>query len=377
MDITHEECNIPIKIWSLMTKKLHNLKNHPIEIIKRHIYQYFGYEYVKYDTLNEIVSTEDNFDKLLIQKDHPCRTKSDTYYLNNNTVLRTQTSCHQSNLLEQMLTEPDSDLARHKKFLVTGDVYRKDEIDRTHYPVFHQMEGLCIVNNDQDPEEELKKVLVGLVNYLFPGCKYRINDDYFPFTNPSWEIEVEYEGKWLEILGCGVTQTKILENAGHHNKRAWAFGLGLERLAMILFEISDIRLFWSDDQKFLSQYGDGIIKKFQPYSKLDPIIQDISLWIKEEDLKKDEENMAKSNWLKQNDLYDHIRSLDTNDMIECIEHFDSFYHPKKKMLSHAYHITYSCPDTKITDPAILTKMSIDLHKSIYEEINEKLNIEHR
>jgi phenylalanyl-tRNA synthetase alpha chain len=371
------KCNIPTKIWNLRKKKLHNQKNHPIEIIKKHIYNYFGDDYIKYDDLNEEVPIEDNFDKLLICKDHPCRSKSDTYYIDEKNVLRTQTSCHQSSLLEKMIHELDTPLAKSRKFLVTGDVYRKDEIDKTHYPVFHQMEGLCIVNDDTDPEKELKQILIGLVNYLFPGCQYRMNDDYFPFTNPSWEIEVDYKGNWLEILGCGITQTKILENTGHVGRRAWAFGLGLERLAMILFKIPDIRIFWSNDQKFLSQYDDGQIKIFKEYSKLEPTIQDISLWIKDEDLIKNNECLARSSWLKQNDFYDYIRSLDTNDMIESIERFDSFYHPYKKMLSHAYHITYSCPNTKITDPAILTKMSIDLHKSIYAEINEKLNVEHR
>lgn len=378
-----EESNIPPKIWNLRQSKLHNQSNHPIEILKKHIYKYFGEEYMTYDTLSEIVSVEDNFDKLLVPKEHVCRSKSDTYYLNDKTVLRTQTTSHQTQLLEKMTQEPDSELGTKKAFLVTGDVYRKDEIDRTHYPVFHQMEGLRIVNDDQNPEEELLKVLNGLVEYLFPGCKYRVNSDQFPFTNPSWEYEVKYkdgpdedEKNWLEILGCGVTQQAILDNSGHTGQKAWAFGLGLERLAMHLFQIPDIRMFWSTDDKFLSQFSNGQIVKFEPYSVLDPVECDISFWIPESDIIK-EEDIAKSSWKKQNDFYDFIRSHDTQNIIESIVCFDTFFHPKKGMLSHAYHVKYSPPDTKINNPAILKKIANELHQSYYDTINETLNVQYR
>lgn len=378
-----KECNVPPKIWNMRGLKLHNQPNHPLEILKKHIYKYFGDEYVKYDELGEVVSVQDNFDKLLVPVDHVCRSRSDTYYLDNNTVLRTQTTSHQAPLLEQMAKEPESELGQKKAFLITGDVYRKDEIDRTHYPVFHQMEGLRIVNDDQDPSEELMKVLNGLVEYLFPGCKYRVNPDKFPFTNPSWEYEVKYkdgpdedEKNWLEILGCGVTQQAILTGNGHENVKAWAFGLGLERLAMHMFSIPDIRMFWSQDDKFLSQFQEGKIVKFEQYSILDPIQRDISFWIPEVDIEK-AEDMTKSVWKKQNDFYDFIRSHDTNNMIEDITCFDVFFHPKKAMLSHAYHITYSPPDTKINDPAVLAKLANELNQSFYETINEVLGVEHR
>jgi len=138
-----------------------------------------------FDNLSPIVDVSDNFDKLLIPKNHPARSKSDTYYITDEKVLRTQISAHQNELLEK----------GYKSFLVTGDVYRKDEINTTHYPIFHQMELLTLIEDDIDPEKELKNLLSGLVEYLFPNCKYKYNDDYFPFTNPSYEIEVEYNGK--------------------------------------------------------------------------------------------------------------------------------------------------------------------------------------
>ncbi len=129
--------NITQGISSKIGRNLHNTKNHPIEIIKRKIYDFFGNHFKKFDDLSPIVNIEDNFDNLLIAKDHPARSLSDTYYKDENHVLRTQTSAHQTPLLK----------SGERQFLVTGDVYRKDDIDATHYPVFHQMEGLFIDKN--------------------------------------------------------------------------------------------------------------------------------------------------------------------------------------------------------------------------------------
>lgn len=181
--------NIPSSILEKKDRKLHNQSNHPIEIVKRSIYKYFdtlpNYKFSKFDDFDPIVSVEDNFDKLLIPNNHPARSKSDTYYFDETKVLRTHTSAHQNQLLSKGLTS----------FLVTGDVYRKDEIDRSHYPIFHQMEGLSLVPDNVNPEKELIKILSGLVEYLYVGCEHRINSDYFPFTNPSFEIEVKFNGK--------------------------------------------------------------------------------------------------------------------------------------------------------------------------------------
>lgn len=213
------ECNIPDTIKNKMGKNLHMIQSHPICIIKDLIYQYFDnlnhYKFDKYDNIDPIVTIEDNFDKLLIDKTHPARSSSDTYYFDGKHVLRTHTSAHQN-----MLMETSDNLS----FLVTGDVYRKDEIDSTHYPVFHQMEGVHLYSEDDEVsidkvKDDLINVLKGLCNHLFPECEIRVNDDYFPFTHPSFEIEVFYNDKWLEILGCGVMQPKIIENCSEKNPR--------------------------------------------------------------------------------------------------------------------------------------------------------------
>ena len=109
----------------------------------------------------------------------------------------------------------------------------------------------------------------------------RWNDDYFPFTDPSFELEIFYNGEWLEILGCGVIYDGVLTNAQRDVQKqcGWAFGLGLERWAMKLFEIDDIRLFWSEDLRFLNQFKAGEISKFKPYSKYPACYKDIAFWL--------------------------------------------------------------------------------------------------
>jgi phenylalanyl-tRNA synthetase alpha chain len=223
------------------------------------------------------------------------------------------------------------------KFLVTGDVYRKDEIDSCHYPVFHQMEGVCIVEEGQDAKEELLKILDGLVAHLFPGCEYRINDDYFPFTDPSIEVEVKFQGKWLEILGGGVIQKQILDNCGLEGSTGWAFGLGLERLAMILFKITDIRYFWTNDLRFLKQFESGEIVEFKEYSKFPPVFKDISFWLPES--------------YSFNDFCEVVREA-AGDIVEDIHETDNFTHPKTNKTSHCYRITYRSNDRSLTNQEI-------------------------
>ena len=106
------------------------------------------------------------------------------------------------------------------------------------------------------------------MDHLFGPVEKKWSEDYFPFTDPSFECEILYEGEWLEVLGCGVIHTEVLDMSGRGDRRGWAFGLGLERLAMILFKIPDIRLFWTDDERFHSQFKAGEITTFKPYSKL-------------------------------------------------------------------------------------------------------------
>lgn len=362
--------NIPPSIEQKIGRCLHNLKNHPIEIIKKIIYSYFDtlkeYNFQKYDDFEPVVTTANNFDLLLIPKDHPARSKSDTYYVDENTVLRTHTSAHQNEILAKGV----------ENFLVSGDVYRKDEIDRCHYPVFHQIEGVARVTQGK-PEEALIKLLSGLVEHLFPGCEYRVNDDYFPFTEPSFEIEVKYRDNWLEILGCGVMHQEIVK---HNNLEGdfLAFGLGIDRLAMVLFDIPDIRYLWSTHPRFLDQFKEGKIVKFEPYSELPNQMKDISFWIPENRIVDDvdEDKNPIKRWLEENDFYELIRE-NCGEIAEDVKLMDQFFHPKKQKHSRMYRITYSPTDPSLKDPSEFTDMCNSVQDRLRDLVDNKLDVELR
>lgn len=338
--------NIPPSIKKKVGTNLHNKANHPIEIIKRKIYAYFGEHFTMFDDFNPVVKIEDNFDKLLIPKDHPARAQTDTYYVDAHNVLRTHTSAHQNDLLSK----------GHKRFLVTGDVYRKDDIDSCHYPVFHQMEGVAVMEDGQDAETELKKYLDGLINVLFPGCEYRFKEDYFPFTHPSFEVEVMFQGKWLEILGCGVVQSEILKNCDLEGNTAWAFGLGLERLAMILFNIPDIRYFWSDDERFHKQFSSGELIEFVPYSKYPAVTRDIAFWVGDN--------------FNHNGFCEIVREKG-GDLVENVELVDQFTNAKTGRSSKCYRIIYRSNDKSLTNEEI-NSIQEDLKNAVISEFEVEI-----
>jgi phenylalanyl-tRNA synthetase alpha chain len=342
--------SVPNLVKSKIGINLHLKNNHPICIIKDAIIKYFRslqkFESISvFDKLDPVVSTRDNFDLLRIPTDHPSRSTSDTYYIDDTTVLRTHTSCHQNDLLAK----------GYRSFLAIGDVYRKDEVDRYHYPVFHQMEGVHIVGSDGNTEEDLKVTLSGLIEHLFPGKEYRFSSDYFPFTEPSFEMEVKFGDRWLEILGCGTIHRDILDRHGI-SQNGWAFGFGLERVAMILFNIPDIRLFWTDDDRFLSQFkreGGGLVE-FKPYSKLEPVDRDISFWIPAGGVQVNDGDKT-FKWARLSEFYELVREI-CDDNIENVSLYDKFYHSKKLRYSNTFRLRFT-PNSNLSDPGTLKKMA--------------------
>jgi phenylalanyl-tRNA synthetase alpha chain len=316
------------------------------------------------DRLDPVVSPDRNFDDLRIPPDHVSRSKSDTYYLSETELLWTHTSAHQTSLIAKDV----------ESFLVVGDVYRRDEIDRSHYPVFHQMEGVRLF---QDPttslstiEADLKAILEYLARGLFGDVKMRWNEDYFPFTEPSYELEIFFQGDWLEVLGCGVIHPEIFTHAQKRKEedlqasgsselmfeKGWAFGLGLERLAMILFSIPDIRLFWTDDDRFKRQFKAGQISVFEPYSKYPPCTKDISFWVNEKETEHDEdgeggENKKQKQPFTPNDFFDMVRERG-GDWVEEIKLVDSFVHPKTGRSSLCYRLSYRSMDRNLTNEEV-------------------------
>ena len=189
-----------------------------------------------------------NFEALNIPKNHPARDMHDTFYLDEKMLLRTHTSSVQ---IHTMLSEKPP-----IKIMTPGKVYRCDS-DPTHSPMFHQVEGLYI---DKDVNFcHLKGLLIEFLQKLFDDKKIeiRFRPSYFPFTEPSAEIDIKFKGKWLEVLGCGIVHPNVLKNVSiNHNKYSgFAFGLGVERLAMLKFGINDLKIFFENDLMFLSQFS--------------------------------------------------------------------------------------------------------------------------
>lgn len=371
--------NVTPYIEALIGRNLHRNQDHPLGIIKSKIESYFNsldgdVQFEVVDNLDPLVSAQECFDDLLIPTDHPGRQLSDTYYISReggrevssatDRLLRTHTSAHQSTLMRQ----------GKEAFLCTGDVYRRDEIDASHFPAFHQMEGVKLfpaelVGAEMSREEwlaspecelvaaDLKKTLEGMCDELFGPVEKRWIDEYFPFTEPSFELEIFYNGDWMEVLGCGVIHSGVLSNVGLQHRRGWAFGLGLERLAMVLFSIPDIRLFWSDDDRFSKQFSAGKINTFKPYSKYPPVYKDISFWIPPE--------------FEPNDLFELARGV-AGELVEKMDLIDEFTNPKTSKTSHCYRVTYRSMDRNLTDEEIN-----DLQKRLRDGAAAELAVELR
>lgn len=195
----------------------------------------------------EIEDDFHNFTALNITENHPARAMHDTFYLPGGNLLRTHTSPVQI----RSIVEEGVPI----RIIAPGRVYRCDS-DQTHTPMFHQVEGLVIDENISFAN--LKAVLHQFVEAFFERkAELRFRPSYFPFTEPSAEVDVRWgEDKWLEILGCGMVHPNVLENAGIDSEKytGYAFGIGIERLAMLRYNVTDLRTFFENDLRFLRQF---------------------------------------------------------------------------------------------------------------------------
>ncbi len=234
---------------------------HPMHIVLddlKNIFIGMGYQIASGPEIEEDYY---NFKALNIPEDHPARDEQDTFYIDKNFVLRTSTSPTQVHVMES------SDLPI--RVIAPGRVFRSDEVDATHSPMFHQVEGLVI--DEGVTMADLKGALAEFVKELYgPQAKTRFRPHYFPFTEPSAEVDVscflcggEDDGckickgtGWIEILGCGMVHPKVLEMSGIDPTKysGFAFGMGLERITMLRYGIEDLRLFFENDVRFLKQF---------------------------------------------------------------------------------------------------------------------------
>ncbi len=493
--------NIPSSILDRLaaTPVLTSTPSHPLHLLTRQIRRHLaGFQYI-YPPPAPVVSAELNFGDLGFPADHPGRSPTDTYYVNRDTCLRTHTSAHEVQTFEQ----------GHDAWLLCADVYRRDEIDASHYPIFHQMEGARMfdptkgdyeargavereceameaelrkaaieISDEVDVQEaggwqegmnaehaalamrHLKATLNGLVLELFgprhaleaaaaaeapeqqpagkgkskgahkaernggdginsstmsgvsesaiDPLKVRWVSATFPFTSPSFEVEVWFRGKWLEILGCGVVKQRTLDKAGVPHKLGWAFGLGIERIAMVLYSIPDIRLFWSRDPRFLSQFalaesgmlddqagqmgdqrlsaagGNGSAPKdaaerdarsaqlvtFRPYSRFPACYKDTSFWLAAAQ-QKEQGGAAQQRGFHENDLMEIVRD-EAGDLVEDVKCIDDFTHPKTQRRSLCYRVNYRSMDRNLENEEVNA-----LHHKVVERLVSELGIEPR
>ena len=222
--------------------------NHPINFMKDYIMNLlvpFGFEILDGP---EIETEELNFDMLNIKKSHPARQMHDTFYVANKSfVLRTHTSPVQ--IRGMLKKKPPIAL------ISGGKVYRKDD-DSTHLPMFHQIEGIYI--DTEVNFSHLKDLIFNIIYLLFgKNIKLRFRPSYFPFTEPSAEVDIlSNNGRWLEILGCGIINPIVLKNCqiDPNKYSGLAFGLGIERISMLKYGINDIREFYKSNLDFLRQF---------------------------------------------------------------------------------------------------------------------------
>lgn len=332
------------------------------EIVKRILESPF---FKGLDTIQtpEIVPASISFDLFDFPQDHPARSKSDTYYVDDQNILRTHTTVMWYYYLNDEGVKKCMAENQPVGCFSFGKVYRKDEIDRRHMNVFHQIDGWYLAPKSEKiiTQTDLEDALGNIAKAVFgPEVKYRLNKDTFPYTDPSLEMEVDINGSWVEVVGCGVVKGSVLDKLGVDSKNytGWAFGFGLERLAISSMELPDIRLLWSDDPRVTKQLKLG--QKFVEVSKYPPITRDISF-------------VVASNFVPNN-YFDLIREIG-GDLVEQVELLDKYENAEKfgaGKTSYTYRVVYRSPErtlkTEEVDP---------LQNRLYEETKKQYNAELR
>lgn len=323
-------------------------------------------DFKNYDVIDvpEIMDTHIVFDLFGFPADHPARSRSDSYFVNDTHVLRTHTTVMWYYWLAQESVRARLAMGEAAGALSFGKVYRKDEIDRRHMNVFHQIDGWYLAPKEKKiiTIEDLKKVLADIAKAAFgTEVKYRFNHDTFPYTDPSLEMEIDKDGNgtWVEVLGAGVVRGSVLDNLGVDSSKwnGWAFGFGLERLAIISMELPDIRLLWSKDERVKKQLLLG--QKFKEVSKYPAVVRDISFVV------------AKG--FVPNNYFDLVRET-AGDLVEEVALIDTYENEQKLgagAVSYAYRITYRSVERTLTNEEVSALHAL-LEQATAEQFSAKI-----
>lgn len=338
-----------------LTKK----ENSPVKILVDQIINLPRFKDFDLVEFPRVVTVEQNFDILNAPKDHSARSESDTYYLDETHILRTQTTAmwpfylQDKDVLERL--ERDGEVA----CLSAGIVFRKDEIDRKHFPAFHQIDGLLICKKSKKviTLDDLKEVETEMTKSIFgDDVEYRFLVDSFPFTDPSVQIEIRFNDDWMEVLGSGLVHPQVLKNLGVDPAlyNGWAFGFGIERLAMVKMGIPDIRVLWSTDPRITGQFK-NINSKYKEVSKYPAVVRDISFVIDKN--------------INLNNYYELVRDFAEN-LIEEVKLIDEYEDEKKfgaDKKSYTFRITYRSNERTLTNEEVNV-----IHEKITEKTKQEL-----
>ena len=304
----------------------------------------------------DVTSPELIFDLFNFPKDHPARSSSDTYYVDETHILRS----HVSHMWKYYLDIPEVQEKLKKNGSVGvisyGTVYRRDEIDWQHSNVLHHIDGLFICRKDikEMRQSDLEDILTEVAQSLFgKDVKGMFAVDHFPYTDPSVEMNIAWDDKWVEILGAGIPHPAVIKNLGLDPEiyNGWAFGFGADRLAMIKMRIPDIRLLRSTDKRITKQLKD-IDSIYQPVSKYPPIVRDISF-------------VVDKNTFNINRYYEAVRETIPSEFMEELKLLDKYEDEAKfgdGKTSYTFRITYRNLDRTLTNSEVDA-----LHANLTEE----------
>lgn len=319
----------------------------------------------------EIVHTRDNFDLLNTPTDHPARRLSDTYYLcgdpSSGVVLRTQTTVMWPYYLHHSEIRRRLESTGRLGALSYGRVFRNDEVDRTHYPCFHQIDGLYVVDRrlGEVNKGDLIEVLTEIARAIYGAdVETQISVDSFPFTDPSVELAVKLGGRWLEILGAGCVHPQVFRNLGLDPERytGWAFGFGLDRLAMVKMSIDDIRVLWSQDPRIASQFVD-LNSIYRPVSSFPSTFRDVTLLLPKE--------------MSLNRFYEIVREegrVSGEDAIEAVELVDRYENDARfgaERRSYSFRIVY-CSNVRTLTNVEVNETQTRIREAVVRELKAEL-----
>src|SRR3989344_1479459 len=312
----------------------------PLHEIVQRVMSVEGMKNLDVIEIPEIISTNILFDLFNMPSGHPARSTSDTYYVDPEHVLRTHDTVFWYYYLQDEGIK--AKIAKQEPIGAAcyGKVYRKDEIDRKHMNVFHQIGGLYLVPDSVRTitPDDLKKVLSDIGRSIFgQDTEFRFYEHTFPYTDPICEMEAWVNGQWMEMVGSGLARKSVLANFGLTGYNGWAFGFGMERLAMASMELPDIRLLWSDDPRVKNQLKLGT--KYHDVSKYPQITRDVSFVVPKSFI--------------ANDYFDLIRDLG-GDLVEEVKLLDTYTDANKfgDKISYTYHIVYRSMERTLTSEEV-------------------------